>query len=118
MSQEVRIVDAETGGAKAQKLARFDLLPAQPIWQVAEHFGKGAAKYTTETEPGDRNWERGYRWSLSYAALMRHAVQWWGGEDIDPETGSHHMAAVAFHALALLEFDRTHPEKDDRPCGS
>ena len=45
---------------------------------------------------------------------MRHATQFWSGEDIDEETGSHHMAAVAFHALALLEYAESHPDFDDR----
>jgi len=109
MTGEVRIVDADTGGEKGQKTARFDLLPPDALWQIAEHFGRGAAKYA------DRNWERGYDWSLSYGALMRHSVAWWGGEDLDPETGSHHMAAVAFHAMALITFAATHPEGDNRP---
>lgn len=109
MSTEERVVNPETGGAKGKKLARFDLLPAGPLTQVAEHYGKGAAKYA------DRNWERGYDWSLSFAALQRHAWAFWQGEDFDPETGSHHLAGVAFHALALLEFGRTHRELDDRP---
>ena len=90
-------------------LARFDLLPAEPLRQVAEHYGKGAEKYAA------RNWERGYEWSKSYGALQRHANAFWGGEDIDEETGSPHMAAVVFHALALLEFARTHEAFDDRP---
>lgn len=105
---ERRVVNETTGGEKGQKLARFDLLPAGPLQAVAEHFGRGAAKYE------DRNWERGYDWSLSFGALQRHAWAFWGGEDIDAETGSPHLAAVAFHALALLEFATTHPELDDR----
>lgn len=108
---EVRIVNAETGGAKGSKLARFDLIPAGPLWTLAEHYGRGARKYE------DRNWERGYDWSLSFAALMRHAWAWWSGEDIDPETGSPHMAAVAWHAFAALEWAATHPEFDNRPSG-
>lgn len=107
---ERRVVNATTGGAKGQKLARFDLLPADALRQVAEHYGKGAAKYE------DRNWERGYDWSLSFSAMQRHAWQWWNGEDVDEETGSSHLAAVIFHALALLTFDKTHPELDDRPA--
>lgn len=106
-TEEVRSVSS-TGGAKGTKLARYDLLPVGPLRQVAEHYGKGASKYA------DHNWRRGYEWSKSYAALMRHATQFWSGEDIDEETGSHHMAAVAFHALALLEYAKTHPEFDDR----
>lgn len=106
-TEEVRSVSS-TGGAKGTKLARYDLIPVGPLRQVAEHYGKGAAKYA------DHNWRRGYEWSKSYAALMRHATQFWSGEDVDEETGSHHMAAVAFHALALLEYAETHPDFDDR----
>lgn len=109
-SDEVRVVDPDTGGAKGQKLARFDLIPAGPLTHVAEHYGKGAAKYGE-----DRNWEKGYAWSLSFGALMRHAWAFWNREDIDPDTQSHHMAAVVFHALALMQFGETHPGKDDRP---
>lgn len=106
-STEVRSVSS-TGGEKGTKDARFDLLPIVPLTQVATHYGIGARKYAA------RNWERGYEWSKSYAALQRHAHAFWGGENIDEETGSPHMAAVAFHALALLEFSVTHPEFDDR----
>ena len=105
---EVRITSS-TGGEKGQKLARFDLLPADALWQVAEHYGKGAKKYAA------RNWERGYDWSLSFGAAMRHAWAFWNGEDIDPETGSHHMAAFVFHGLTMLTFASTHPVFDDRP---
>lgn len=106
---EVRVTNADTGGQKGRKRARFDLLPADALRQVAEHYGIGAEKYE------DRNWERGYEWSLSFGAMMRHAWAWWAGEDYDPETGSHHLAAVVFHALAGLTFMDTHPELDDRP---
>ena len=65
----------------------------------------------------ERNWEKGYDWSKSYAALQRHASQFWGGEDIDTDlpVPSPHLAGVIFHALVLLEFSRTHPDYDDRP---
>ena len=105
---EERVTDPETGGQKGTKLARFDLLPAGPLWELAEHYGKGAKKYT------DDNWRKGYAWSLSFAALMRHAWAFWRGEDIDLETGTPHIIAVAWHALALAEFRKSHPEKDDR----
>jgi hypothetical protein len=106
---EVRVTDPETGGEKGTKLARFDLIPAGPLLQLAEHYGIGARKYA------DRNWERGYAWSLSFAALQRHAWAFWNGEDNDPETQSHHMAAVAFHAFALMQFGDTDTGTDDRP---
>lgn len=103
---EVRVT-ASTGGQKGRKLARFDLLPPA-LWQVAELYGRGAEKYD------EWNWRKGYEWSLSYAALQRHANLFWAGEDYDQETGCAHMASVAFHALALLTFMEEHPELDDR----
>lgn len=107
LSGEVRSVSA-TGGEKGVKPARFDLLPTYPLTVLAEHYAKGAAKYDAH------NWRRGYAWSNSFAALQRHVWAWWGGEDIDAETGSTHLAAVAFHAFALMQFEHEFPEFDDR----
>lgn len=105
---EVRVVNEKTGGAKGQKDIRFDLLPWEQLWEVARLYGVGAKKYN----PG--NWRKGYDFSLSYAAMMRHATQFWTGESYDEETGCHHMASVVFHALALMYFDKHCPEMDDR----
>lgn len=119
MSEETISVNSATGGKKGVKLARFDLIPPGPLIALAEHFGKGSLKYA------DRNWELGYEWGKSFAALQRHAWLFWMGEDFDnhkpdcPEgcvehTGSHHLTAVAWHAFALMEWFRTHPELDTR----
>lgn len=116
---ETRVVDPTTGGEKGVKLARFDLIPSGPLWEMAEHFGKGARKYA------DRNWERGYKWSLSFGALCRHLFAWWMGEDFDSHkpgcapdctthTESHHLIAVAWHAFALREFSLRSIGTDDR----
>lgn len=103
---EVRKI-SPSGGAKGSKPQRFDLIPVDPMWTVAEVYGKGAEKYE------DRNWERGYNWSLSYAAMQRHLHQFWGGEYLD-EDGLPHLAHAVFHALALLWFAEHKPEYDDR----
>jgi hypothetical protein len=68
----------------------------------------GARKYE------DNNWRKGYKWSLNFAALMRHAWAFWRGETYDPESGLHHMAHVVFHALALVNNTTEHPDYDDR----
>lgn len=109
VAAEVRVVDPDTGGEKGSKLARFDLIPQDALWALAEHFGQGAKKYE------DRNWERGYDWALSQAALMRHLSAYLQGEDYDEETGSLHITAVTWHALALLTFQLRGIGKDTRP---
>jgi hypothetical protein len=105
---EVRKVSS-TGGEKGSKPWRYDLIPVRPLRALAEHYGRGAEKYSA------RNYERGYEWSLSYAALQRHLNAFWGGEDLDPETGTHHLSAAAWHCFTLYEFTLKHPDFDDRP---
>lgn len=115
---EVRIT-SETGGQKGSKLARFSLLPWDILREVAEHYGRGTRKYA------DRNWQRGYKWSLSYDALCRHLESFWNRDDIDldpelylptePKT-ARHIIAVVWHALALAWFSRYGVGEDDRPA--
>jgi hypothetical protein len=108
---EIRIKDA-SGGEKCSKLAQMADIPASVLLELMTHYGRGRAKY-----PGDAlgpNYTKGYPWSLSYNAAMRHLLQFWGGEDIDAETGSKHVIAAAWHCLALALFMERHPEKDDR----
>lgn len=108
MSEEVRSVDPETGAEKGTKLARHSLIPSKALTEIAEHYGRGSQKYS------DNNWRKGYAWSKSYDALCRHLTQFWGGEDIDEETGSKHIIAVAWHAIALSVFMDEQKSKDDR----
>lgn len=109
--EEVRTTSS-TGGQKGTKLARYDLIPADALEALAEHFGRGAMKYAA------RNWEKGYEWSKNFAALQRHIWAFWSGEDIDEETGSLHLVAAMWHAAALTHY-YMNPEKyegfDDRP---
>jgi hypothetical protein len=116
---EVRVTSS-SGGEKGKKPQRFELIPARPLWLLAELYGKGALKYE------DRNWERGYPWSLSYGAANRHMNLFWQGEDYDahkddcPEdcnqhTGLPHLICAVFHMFGLTEFMETKNEFDDRP---
>jgi hypothetical protein len=109
---EVRSV-SESGAMKGVKLARFDLIPVKALTALAEHYGRTAHKYPPN------NWRKGFEWSKSYAAILRHLTQWWDGEslDVDPAwpEGSPHLAAVAWHALTLLEYVLTKTGVDDRP---
>ncbi len=111
-SGEQRVTDPTTGAQKVSKLGRFDLLPWDVLTELAEHFGRGSQKYE------DRNWQKGYAWSLSIAALGRHLASWLSGEDNDPETQSSHLIAVAWHALALRWFQKHSRGTDDRWRGA
>lgn len=70
---------------------------------------------------GERNWEKGLDYSTTYSSLMRHLLAWWGGEDIDPDSGEPHTYHIAWNAHALVETERRIEEEtlsadlDDRP---
>lgn len=115
MSCDRERVTSETGGQKETSLARFDQIPTAPLWLLAERFGLGNAKYPTGPGEPD-NWRKGYAWSLSYAALMRHLVAFWSGEEIDDETGQHHTIAAAWHCMVLTawQLDPDARQFDDR----
>lgn len=87
---------------------RFDLIPVGPMQELARVYTIGAAKY------GVRNWEKGLCWGRVFAAMQRHAWAWWQGEKLDQVDGQHHLAAVAWCALALMEYENTCPQLDDR----
>lgn len=108
MSQDETMHVSSTGGRKAGNDERYDLIPTEPLRLLARHYGVGAKKYD------DDNWRKGYDWRSSYAALSRHLNQFWAGEDIDAETGTPHIIAVAWHAFTLAEFSETHPGFDTR----
>lgn len=108
MSGEVRITDPETGGQKGQKPERYDLFPFDALDEVARVYGEGAKKYE------DDNWLKGYRWRLSFGALLRHVSKALQGEDVDPETGCLHLAHAAWHCLTLITFKKRGLGTDDR----
>jgi len=102
---------SESGDASkkdAGKL-RYDLIPVGPLRELARVYTIGAEKYAP------RGWESGMDWSRIIAAMQRHVEAWRGGETHDAVDGQHHLSSVAWCAFALMEFERTHPELDDRP---
>lgn len=106
---EIRVTDPTTGGQKGKKPEAYGLMPVGPLAEVARVYGYGEGKYAS------RNWEKGYSWRLSYDALQRHVNEFWAGRDTDVESGLNHLAHAVFHCFALMEWQHTHPEKDDRP---
>lgn len=89
---------------------RVDLIPPGVILELAKIYAMGAEKYS------EHGWleDGGMDWSRIYAALQRHALAFWGGEDIDPESGLPHMAHVMWNAAALVHYGKTGLGQDDR----
>lgn len=87
---------------------RIDLIPKLLIVELARVYTEGAKKYA------DRNWEKGLPWLETFGAGKRHQLKWRMGETRDKELGTHHLAQAIWNLAALLEFEKTHPEMDNR----
>ena len=86
----------------------LNLLSTEAMNQTAAVLKFGAQKYA------EHNWRKGFSWSRPLAAAMRHITAFNAGEDKDPESGLSHLAHAACCIMFLLEFEKTHPELDDR----
>jgi hypothetical protein len=84
------------------------LLSTEAMNQTAAVLKFGAQKYA------EHNWRAGFAWSRPLAAAMRHITAFNDGEDTDPESGLSHLAHAACCIMFLLEFEKTHPNLDDR----
>lgn len=92
-----------------QEKPKMELIAPSAIFALANVLTFGAKKYAA------RNWEKGMVWTRPIAAILRHTFAYLGGETHDPETGLSHMAHVMCEAMFLIEYEKTHPELDDRP---
>lgn len=91
---------------------QLELIPPEWTWALGVVLTRGAIKYAT------RNWERGMKWSYCVGCIGRHLVKFLCGERYDLETGCHHLAHVAWNALALMSYDvRGVGENDLRGTG-
>lgn len=86
----------------------MELVDPYAIEQLSRVLGFGAQKY----EPN--GWRAGIEWTRVAAAVLRHTYAFLNGETNDPETGLHHMAHAMCEAMFLVNYQQTHPEKDDR----
>jgi hypothetical protein len=101
---------AEVGG--------FERVPVEALWALSKHYGLGAKKYARG------NFIRGYSWSLSADALLRHLFLFASGQDLvppapegeppDPTAGACHLAPVMWHFITLWCFQTRKLGTDDR----
>lgn len=97
------------GRKNDQTKLRYDLIPPEIDAAVAAVLTYGAAKYS------DRDWELGMDWSRVYGALKRHMDAWWGGEEVDQETGMSHLWHAACCITFLVAYQFRETGHDDRP---
>lgn len=101
----------ELGTGKKHDAGKTDiaLISADAILEEARVMTFGKEKY------GADNWRGGFKWMRVISAVLRHIYAWIKGETYDPETGYHHLAHARCGLAFLIEFNRTHPELDNRP---
>ena len=98
------------GGVKfdSQKV-RMDLLCPFAMEELAKVLTFGAKKYDSW------NWTKGIKTCRLIAALLRHVFAYAKGEDVDPETGLHHMAHAMCCAMFVVGMPHYATGQDDRP---
>lgn len=101
MSQDV-------GLKQDQDKAPLDLIPYHSVLEIAKVLDFGAKKY------GKHNWRKGLAFSRLIAACLRHLTAYNEGEDKDNESGLSHLSHAGACILFLLEYERSHPQLDDR----
>ena len=71
------------------KKVPLSTVSSKVIMEMGLGMLEGARKY------GRHNYRvAGVRASVYYDACMRHLMAWWEGEDIDPDSGLHHIIKV------------------------
>lgn len=96
----------------------YEQIPPEALEALAWHYTQAGGPRGGPTKYPARNWERGMAMLKCFGCLMRHSWKWMRGEDNDPETGSHHMIAVAWNAFAIYTYAVRGIGVDDRPLKS
>lgn len=88
---------------------RLGLIPLDcHIWE-ADGFDYGSTKYSMD------NWRQGMPISEQMDSLLRHLTAfYYGGEDIDSESGVHHLGLAQCNLAMMVGTLMNHPEMDDR----
>ena len=87
---------------------RMDLVPTEAINALAAILAAGAVKY------GEHNWRKGMDWSRVYGAAQRHLLAFWGGDDIDEESGMPHLWHALTNLAFLVSYQAMSVGRDDR----
>lgn len=90
--------------------APLSTVSAPVIAEVGVAMLEGARKY------GRHNYRAiGVRASVYYDAAMRHLMAWWEGQNIDPDSGLHHIGKALASLMVLRDAQMNAKCVDDRP---
>ena len=90
--------------------APVSTLPAGVLFEVGTALLEGATKY------GRHNYRvHGVRASVYYDASVGHLMDWWEGEDIDPDSGLSHVTKAIASLMVLRDTMLQGKLTDDRP---
>ena len=106
----MEIKDTNPKDAIGISKAPLSTVSAAVLMEVGVAMLEGASKY------GRHNYRAaGVRASVYYDALMRHAMAWWEGEDLDPDSGMSHITKAIATLVVLRDAMIQDKFTDDRP---
>lgn len=92
------------------KKAPLHCIPCGPLYELGLAMMEGGRKY------GSHNYRAvGTRASIYYDAAMRHLTEWWEGEDIDSNSGVHHLIKATACLIVVRDSMLMGNFNDDRP---
>lgn len=103
--------DAKGSGARRNSgKISLSLIPLHLLAGTARVLMGGKLKYA------EWNWAKGMKWSACFDCTLRHLFKWWFmGEEIDPESGEHHLDHVFANLFMLRHYVDNYKAGDDRP---
>jgi len=102
--------DTNPKDALGVKKAPLHCIPCGPEFEIGLAMMEGGRKY------GTHNYRAvGVRASVYYDAIMRHVKLWWEGEDIDLDSGLHHLIKAAASIVVMRDGMLMDNYIDDRP---
>ena len=105
----------ETNPKDALGIAKVPMscVPGNVLADIGLGMMDGATKY------GRHNYRHtGVRASVYYDAVMRHMIAWWEGENIDKDSGIHHVVKAMTSLVVLRDAMHQGMLDDDRPPSS
>lgn len=102
--------DTNPKDALGIKKAPLHSIPCGPLYEIGLAMMEGGRKY------GTHNYRVvGVRASVYYDAIMRHVMNWWEGQDIDPDSGLHPLIKAAASIVVMRDGMLMDNYVDDRP---